>query len=107
MSTNILFIGATGYLGGPTLLNLLAHPKRSSFEITVLIRDASKAKDFEAYGLRVVIGSLADFNIVEHESAEADFVFQSVSFLGHMCRILSLTKRSRRIVTTFPERKRS
>lgn len=68
-----------GYIGGSTLLRLLKHPKHDSFEITVLIRAASKAQGFESYGLKTVIGSLADHDILERESSQADIVYQSVS----------------------------
>lgn len=75
----------TGYLGGSTLLRLLKHPKRDSFDITILIRAASKAQSFESYGLRTVIGSLGDHDILERECSQTDILFQSVSWsAGHL-----------------------
>jgi hypothetical protein len=95
MSTKILFLGATGeqlqrsqilaerftpgYLGGSTLVRLLEHPRRSTFEITVYIRAASKADAFQSLGLKTVIGSLDDHDVLEGEASEADIIFQSVS----------------------------
>jgi nucleoside-diphosphate-sugar epimerase len=73
----ILFIGATGYIGGSILSRLLQHPKRETFDITVLIRSAAKAKDFESFGLKTVIGSLDDLDSLERLASESDVVFQS------------------------------
>jgi hypothetical protein len=96
MSTKILFLGATGeqfrrrsqtlaerftsgYLGGSTLVRLLEHSKRSTFEITVYIRAASKAEAFQSLGLKTIIGSLDDHDLLEGAAFEADIIFQSVS----------------------------
>jgi len=76
MSTKIFYIGASGYIGGPALAKILEHPKRKDFDITVLIRDFSKAPGFESLGLKPVKGSMSDFDLLERLSSESDIVFQ-------------------------------
>jgi hypothetical protein len=81
----------TGYIGGPALAKILNHPKRNNFDITVLIRDASKATGFESLGVKTVKGSMSDFGLLERLSSESDIIFQSVSII--ICNsIIGLTK---------------
>jgi len=70
-----------GYIGGSVLTRLLEHPKRDTFDITILISAASKVKAFEFFGLNVVVGSLDDADLLERLAYESDIVFQSVSIL--------------------------
>lgn len=72
--THILFAGATGYVGGTVLQRLLAHPKRDTFEITALVRNADKAKLLNTLGVNTVIASLSDFDKVAKASANSDVV---------------------------------
>ncbi|KAF8501570.1 hypothetical protein F5888DRAFT_1608771 [Russula emetica] len=72
--THIFFAGATGYVGGTVLQRLLAHPKRDTFEITALVRDADKAKLLNTLGVNTVIASLSDFDKVAEVSANSDVV---------------------------------
>jgi uncharacterized protein YbjT (DUF2867 family) len=67
-----------GYIGGSVLARLLNHPKRDTFDITILIRTAAKAREFESFGLKVVIGTLDDLDVLERLASESDFVFQTV-----------------------------
>lgn len=78
MATRILIFGATGYIGGSVLARLLEHPKRDSFEITAVIRSATKAKDFEPFGIKTIIGSLDDDDVLERAASGADVVIQAV-----------------------------
>jgi nucleoside-diphosphate-sugar epimerase len=76
----ILVTGATGYIGGSVLDHLLAHPKRSSFEIVSFARDAEKAQKLEAqFGVKTVLGSLDDVQKIEDAAAEADVVINMAS----------------------------
>lgn len=72
---------SSGFVGGSTVDRLLKHPRRSDFDITILLRSESrdKAKGFEALGLNVVLGSLKDLDILERLASESDVTFQSVS----------------------------
>jgi len=66
--TSILFLGATGYIGGSVLDAILNHPKVSDLSITLYVRSAEKADKLEALGLgfKVVVGT-----VVELEAAAA------------------------------------
>jgi len=74
---SILFIGATGYIGGTVLTHLIQHPKRSEYEITIHLRSAEKAKGFEKLGFKTVLGSLDDVADLERLASESDIVFQT------------------------------
>ncbi|KAF9647141.1 NAD(P)-binding protein [Thelephora ganbajun] len=73
----ILFIGATGYIGGTVLAHLIQHPKRSDYEIIIHLRSAEKAKSFENLGFKTVLGSLDDAADLEKLTSESDIVFQT------------------------------
>jgi hypothetical protein len=77
----IFLTGATGYIGGAVLGRLIAHPEFSSFEISILVRDPIKAKRFEAdFGLRPVIGSLDDLQLIEDEASRVDVYINTASY---------------------------
>jgi len=73
--THILFAGATGYVGGTVLQRLLDHPKRDTFEITALVRNADKAKVLNTLGVKTVVASLFDYDKVTELAAVSDVVF--------------------------------
>ncbi|TFK49795.1 NAD(P)-binding protein [Heliocybe sulcata] len=73
--TNIFLTGATGYLGGSVLQRLLSHSEASSFEITVLVRNAEKAKLLETFGVKALLGSHSDLDKLETAAASSDVVF--------------------------------
>jgi uncharacterized protein YbjT (DUF2867 family) len=80
MSTNILITGATGYIGGAILNRLLAHPERSSFYISVIVRSTEKAKKFESdFDVHPIVGSFDDHKLVEDAVAKSDIVVHAVS----------------------------
>jgi len=74
---SILFIGATGYIGGTVLARLIQSPKRSEYEITVLLRSANKVEGFEKLGFKTAVGSLDDVAKLEKLASEFDVVFQT------------------------------
>jgi len=74
---SILFIGATGYIGGTVLAHLLQHPKISDYEITIHLRSAEKAKGFEKLGFKTIVGSLDDVADLEKFASESDITFQT------------------------------
>ncbi|KAI0920646.1 hypothetical protein AcV5_010330 [Taiwanofungus camphoratus] len=73
--TSIFLLGATGYIGGSVLTRLLRHPSANTFDITVLVRNADKAKRFESFGVKAVVGSHADLDKLEALSEQAHVVF--------------------------------
>jgi len=67
----IFFTGATGYIGGSLLDELL---KNKNYHITCLVRDQSKCADIQQLGAAVVIGSLDDTALIEQQCAGSDIV---------------------------------
>ncbi|KAF9048745.1 hypothetical protein BJ165DRAFT_1053961 [Panaeolus papilionaceus] len=72
--THIFLTGATGYIGGSVLARLLTHPQSDSFDITVLVRDPSKAAQFRQLGVSSVQGSNADHSLLREQAANTDVV---------------------------------
>ncbi|KAJ7581520.1 hypothetical protein C8J56DRAFT_1168984 [Mycena floridula] len=77
MSTTRIFLtGATGYIGGSVLSLLLEHKNRAQFDITTLVRAEDKAEKLRsATGIKVVVGSHQDLELVEDLASKADVVF--------------------------------
>ncbi|KAL1744558.1 hypothetical protein HDZ31DRAFT_64001 [Schizophyllum fasciatum] len=72
--TTIHINGVTGYIGGTVLARLLEHPRASSFRITALLRDATKAEKLKGFGVETIVGSLDDVDTIEKAASEADIV---------------------------------
>ncbi|KAH7073967.1 hypothetical protein BKA63DRAFT_567132 [Paraphoma chrysanthemicola] len=77
MAPRIFITGATGYIGGDTLFAL--HSKHPEYEYAALVRTDQKAKPVkEAFpNVRIVLGSLDDFDILEEEAAKADVIIHT------------------------------
>ncbi|GBE86900.1 NAD-P-binding protein [Sparassis crispa] len=74
--TRIFLIGATGYVGGAILTRLLVHPSAKTLDITVFLRSAEKARLLEAdFGVKAVVGTLAELDKLEANAAAAHAVF--------------------------------
>jgi uncharacterized protein YbjT (DUF2867 family) len=81
----ILFTGATGYVGGSVLQQLLAHPRASSFEITSYSRNAERAQKLEReFGVNSVLGALDEVQKIEDAAAAADVVFHFADAADHL-----------------------
>ncbi|KAJ7854000.1 NAD(P)-binding protein [Mycena leptocephala] len=74
VKTNFFLTGATGYIGGTVLARFLAHPRADTFQFTVLVRDPKKAEKFKDLGVKAVVGSHKDAQLVEKLASEADVV---------------------------------
>ncbi|RPD68433.1 NAD-P-binding protein [Lentinus tigrinus ALCF2SS1-7] len=72
----VLFLGATGYLGGAFLSHILTTEfLREKLEITVLVRSPEKAHRLESeYKVKACIGSLEDTDKVEQLAEQAHVV---------------------------------
>ncbi|OCH93024.1 NAD(P)-binding protein [Obba rivulosa] len=74
--TSIFLLGATGYVGGQILTRLLAHPRTSTFEITVLVRSQEKAKLLESkFDVKAVVGHHGELGKLEQFASQAHVVF--------------------------------
>jgi uncharacterized protein YbjT (DUF2867 family) len=77
-SESLTFVSA-GYIGGSVLDRLLAHPDRAHFDLTLLLRSRDKARTLEEqFGLKTIIGSLDDTQLLEDTAADADVVINTV-----------------------------
>lgn len=74
-ATKIFILGATGYIGGAILSELLR--TSASFEITALVRKDQDAEVLEKLGVRTIKGSFSDVDKIEQASREADVVYNA------------------------------
>ncbi len=79
-------------MGGTVLAHLLNHPERKNFDITALVRDEAKAKILSTnFGLNTVIGTHQDLDKVASLAEAAHIVFNIVSLLLSLYRVIPLT----------------
>ena len=69
----IFVTGATGYIGGSIAERLL----REGHSITGLVRNDSSARQIEARGMRAVLGTLDDSDVIARAAREADAVIDT------------------------------
>ncbi|CAF1039333.1 unnamed protein product [Rotaria magnacalcarata] len=75
---NIFLTGATGYIGGSILNELLEHPNASNFNITALIRgDDERIKKLSSHNITPLIGSNDSFDIIEKAASESHIVIHT------------------------------
>lgn len=79
VKTPVLFLGATGYVGGSVLARLLENPAAKSLEITALVRDQQKASKLQAFGVKTAIGTIQDLKLLEDLASKAHIVFSIVN----------------------------
>jgi nucleoside-diphosphate-sugar epimerase len=68
----ILLTGATGYIGGDLLIDLLE--RSSEFQVYVLIRGSERSSTFEKLGAKVIVGSQDDHEFLTKTASEFDVV---------------------------------
>ncbi|KAK1225592.1 hypothetical protein PQX77_011450 [Marasmius sp. AFHP31] len=74
--TVVLLTGATGYIGGSVLAQLLALPDASSkFDFRAIVRNSEKARKFkDLLGVNAIVGSHGDRELMVREASQADVV---------------------------------
>ena len=72
-----------GYIGSSALSAFLDHPKRDTFEITVLIRSAEKADKLKQFGITTIVGSHLDEGLFVKLASETDVLVACVSPKPH------------------------
>ncbi|KAG8703231.1 hypothetical protein FRC09_004276 [Ceratobasidium sp. 395] len=72
-STKIFILGATGYIGGAIIAELLR--TSAAFTITALVRKDQDIETLEALGIKTIKGSFTDEDKIEEASREADIVY--------------------------------
>jgi Trk K+ transport system NAD-binding subunit len=68
------------------LARLLSHSLSDAFQTAVLMRSSEKAKQFRTLGVKAVVGSNSDHDLLRQLAGEADIVFACVSseFIRYM-----------------------
>ncbi|KAG9123988.1 hypothetical protein FRC07_013292 [Ceratobasidium sp. 392] len=74
-STKIFILGATGYIGGAIIAELLR--TSAAFTITALVRKDQDIETLETLGIKTIKGSFTDVDKIEEASREADIVFNA------------------------------
>ncbi|KAF8625571.1 hypothetical protein AX15_005331 [Amanita polypyramis BW_CC] len=74
INTHIFVTGGTGYIGGSVLTRLINHPLSDTFQLTVLVRSAEKAKRFRTLGIRAIVGTYEETALLKRLASEADIV---------------------------------
>ena len=66
------------------LIRLLEHPSAATFDITVLVRDGSKAKTLKSqFGVKAVLGTHQDLDKIECLAENAHVIFGLVRTVPH------------------------
>jgi nucleoside-diphosphate-sugar epimerase len=92
-SVCILFLGATGYIGGSVLGRLLQHPARTLWEIVSYLRNEEKAKILkEWFRVKSIIGSLDESQKIEDAAASADIVIHTAESADHIASAQAILK---------------
>ncbi|KAE8153197.1 hypothetical protein BDV25DRAFT_137101 [Aspergillus avenaceus] len=80
----VFITGATGYIGGDVLSQLIA--KYPDFTYRVLVRGTEKAGQVKARypSVEIVYGSLDDIPVLETESANADIIIHTADSADHV-----------------------
>ena len=69
------------------LIRLLEHQNAATFDITVLVRDGSKAKTLESqFGIKAVVGTHQDLDKIERLAENAHVVFHLVCIMYAIAR---------------------
>ncbi|KAF8609019.1 NAD(P)-binding protein [Ceratobasidium sp. AG-I] len=74
-STKIFILGATGYVGGAILTELLR--TAAAFTITALVRKDQDIETLEALGVKTIKGTFTDLDKIEKASHDADVVYNA------------------------------
>lgn len=75
---NDLLLLCSGYIGGSVLTRLLSHPHSDAFQTTVLVRSESKAKQFRSMGVKAIVGSYSDLDLLRKHAGQADVIIACV-----------------------------
>ncbi|KAG8747798.1 hypothetical protein FRC10_011243 [Ceratobasidium sp. 414] len=74
-SIKIFILGATGYIGGAIVTELLR--TSVAFTITALVRKDQDVETLEVLGIKTIKGSFTDVDKIEEASREADIVYNA------------------------------
>ncbi|KAK1221620.1 hypothetical protein PQX77_015564 [Marasmius sp. AFHP31] len=89
----VLITGATGYVGGSVLYRLLSlTDAQSRYELRTVVRNAEKAEKLREFGVKIIIGSHSDVDLMARESKEADVILTAVAYCDDINVVEGITK---------------
>ncbi|CAE6416212.1 unnamed protein product [Rhizoctonia solani] len=74
-STKVFILGATGYIGGAIITELLR--TSASFTITALVRKDADIEVLDKLGVKTIKGTFSDLDKIEQASSDADIVYNA------------------------------
>ncbi|ELU42744.1 NmrA domain-containing protein [Rhizoctonia solani AG-1 IA] len=74
-STKVFILGATGYIGGAIVTELLR--TSAGFTITALVRKDADIEVLDRLGIKTIKGSFSDLDKIEQASRDADIVYNA------------------------------
>ncbi|KAK6462854.1 hypothetical protein DFJ63DRAFT_313982 [Scheffersomyces coipomensis] len=80
MTKKVFITGATGYIGGEVLYQLLNNKDTANFEITALVRSDKKAANLKSKTknkVKTVIGTLDDIDLIKDQAARSDIIINT------------------------------
>ncbi|KAK8249835.1 putative nucleoside-diphosphate-sugar epimerase [Phyllosticta capitalensis] len=83
MAPSVFVTGATGYIGGDALYAVSS--KHPDWSFAALVRDDAKAQQVKAKypNLRIVKGTLDDYDVIKEEASKADIVIHTADASDH------------------------
>lgn len=93
---SVSFFSVTGYIGGETLSQLLASPTTKDHSYSALLRSAAKAPIVESLGVRPVLGTLNDKDLLIEEARKADVVIHTADSSDHVASCEALLEGMRK-----------
>ncbi|KAJ2916607.1 hypothetical protein MD484_g3822, partial [Candolleomyces efflorescens] len=98
--TNVLFTGATGYIGGSVLAKILGDPVFQTFNLTAIVRSKEKAEKLRSLSVNPVIGSLSDQAFLERLASESDIVISTADSDNYEAAVATLRGLKKRYEAT-------
>lgn len=78
----LLLTGASGYIGGAVLSGLISKP--GSYDITALVRNPADAPKIAALGVKTLLGSIDDDDLLTKAAASSDIVIHTAESADHL-----------------------
>lgn len=75
MNKKVFVTGSTGFIGGSIARELCDR----GYSVTGLVRDESKAKDLEDSGIKPLLGTLSDIDVLKMGAQESDIIVNAAS----------------------------
>ncbi|GJJ11962.1 hypothetical protein Clacol_006200 [Clathrus columnatus] len=96
MSKNVFITGITGYIGSEATAQLISAPSTSIHKYAALIRNSSKASVVDSLGIRPVVASLDDNQVLSEEAYKADIIIHLADSADHVPAFNALSKGMKR-----------